>query len=225
MQSLHLVLFVAHLSPLCGLTSSHHPMREFPRGEAAPGVGEAAWVLLADGGQQAAVPVCCALQESTVRALREQVNGLAAESQKRQQGIDALKMKIVLVRPPASCDRRFAGSLALSAAAHTVAAHAGAVQHGPDSLSAGVVMLMLPRVLCCPCCSTLLLHQAKKKLDELGPIPDHTAEINQITQQQNELRDQVRAVARFRCLKHLPPTVSARGWPCADSQPAAFKGV
>lgn len=40
----------------------------------------------------------------------------------------------------------------------------------------------------------LLPPQAKKKLDELGPIPDHTAEINQITQQQNELRDQVRAV-------------------------------
>jgi hypothetical protein len=43
-------------------------------------------------------------------------------------------------------------------------------------------------MLCCP-------HQAKKKLEELGPIPDHTAEINQITQQQNELRDQVRVLA------------------------------
>lgn len=71
----------------------------------------------------------------------------------------------------------------------------------------------MQHVLCCPCCSTLLLHQAKKKLDELGPIPDYTAEIKQITQQQNELRDQVRAVVA-RC-----PTASSTCLP--PSRPVA----
>lgn len=83
-----------------------------------------------------------------MRALREQINGLAAESQKRQQGIDALKMKIVLVRP-ASCDHF--GGLAPQHC-RTLSLMQELCVMGPG-LSRGC-MLMLQRVLCCPCCST-----------------------------------------------------------------------
>jgi hypothetical protein len=134
-------------------------------------------------------------QDTAVKQLRDQINGLQAESDKRKHEIDIMRKKMGMVS-----NHRCAVTVFTSCAAARLACN---LQYGPHLVTSIVSVCNIPATSVSTC-GAYVAHvgsclQVQANLEKFGPLPDHSAEIQQLTNQQTELREQVGSTVLLQC--------------------------